>query len=515
MRKIILIVILAIGVQMLHAFETEFPILKGEKWWGVYVGNSTIQPFITPINVKTNSSSLDGTYLAPMLVSSEGRYVWSGSPIHISIGADAITVNCETEKIEVHKAGKTLREAYLVCCHRNFPPKEGGKQLPLELFTKPVYETELEFGYTHTQDDILNYARQIAQEGFPAGTIVLSEGWSKNNGSFDFDREYYPDPRAMVEQLHQLGFKLMLTVTPLVGASGRGYLDNVAQNMLIRDQNGENIVVKNDGGYGACLDLTNPAKVIDVKRRIDELQSNFLVDGFRFDARAVLHVPEKMAMTERFMAGWVSLGGQIELCEFLPGSSRQVEPQVYDIRCAVSGKKTDLGEYLNDVVVAGLSGFQYLHPLVERRDAQRLFADQMLMVRTMQLAMMMPVASVDFAPWRVKDPNFVSTIKQLMSFRSELAPYIEKCVRDAEKTGEPLVRHMEYHFPRSGFADCNDQFMLGDKYLFAPVLDNSPKRTVRLPRGVWVDSAGKRFKGPVVISVDVSSGRMPYFEHGN
>lgn len=36
------------------------------------------------------------------------------------------------------------------------------------------------------------------------------------------------------------------------------------------------------------------------------------------------------------------------------------------------------------------------------------------------------------------------------------------------KTGEPIIRHMEYAFPHQGFVDCRDQFMLGDKYLVAP-----------------------------------------------
>lgn len=40
-----------------------------------------------------------------------------------------------------------------------------------------------------------------------------------------------------------------------------------------------------------------------------------------------------------------------------------------------------------------------------------------------------------------------------------------------------------YVFPHEGFADCHDQFMLGDKYLVAPMVTKGTRRTVKLPKG--------------------------------
>lgn len=51
-----------------------------------------------------------------------------------------------------------------------------------------------------------------------------------------------------------------------------------------------------------------------------------------------------------------------------------------------------------------------------------------------------------------------------------------------QRPGEPIVRHMEYQYPHQGFIDCKDQFMLGDKYLVAPMLTSGTSRTVMLPR---------------------------------
>ena len=48
------------------------------------------------------------------------------------------------------------------------------------------------------------------------------------------------------------------------------------------------------------------------------------------------------------------------------------------------------------------------------------------------------------------------------------------------------MRHMAYSFPESGFEKINDQFMLGDNLLVAPVTKKGVKeRMVILPEGEW------------------------------
>ena len=49
---------------------------------------------------------------------------------------------------------------------------------------------------------------------------------------------------------------------------------------------------------------------------------------------------------------------------------------------------------------------------------------------------------------------------------------------------------MEYAFPHEGFLECRDQFMLGDRYLVAPMVTPGTQREVRLPRGCWRDDRG-------------------------
>jgi alpha-glucosidase (family GH31 glycosyl hydrolase) len=79
-------------------------------------------------------------------------------------------------------------------------------------------------------------------------------------------------------------------------------------------------------------------------------------------------------------------------------------------------------------------------------------------------------------------------------------------------TGEPIVRTIEYVFPNQGFGGEKGEFMLGDRYLVAPVLTKDGVKTVTLPRGRWRDDEGRVVKGPCKIVVRVALGRLPVYE---
>ena len=86
-------------------------------------------------------------------------------------------------------------------------------------------------------------------------------------------------------------------------------------------------------------------------------------------------------------------------------------------------------------------------------------------------------------------------------------------VHHASSTGEPIVRSMEYEFPGCGYEKVDGQYMLGGKYLVAPVLDEDDSKTVFLPAGKWRDDLGKVFTGPKVLELhDVPLDRLPYYE---
>ena len=64
-----------------------------------------------------------------------------------------------------------------------------------------------------TQDELLSIARKYRELQIPADNIVQDWFWWNRKGEFVFNNNY-PDPKAMVDELHQQHFHLMISVWP-------------------------------------------------------------------------------------------------------------------------------------------------------------------------------------------------------------------------------------------------------------------------------------------------------------
>ena len=124
----------------------------------------------------------------------------------------------------------------------------------------------------------------------------------------------------------------------------------------------------------------------------------------------------------------------------------------------------------------------------------------------------MPMMQFSLAPWRVLDEEKYNIIHKMSALHVEFAPKIIALAKEASKTGEPIVRALEYVFPHSGFERCFDCFMLGDDVLVAPVVKKgATEKTVRLPEGEWEDDAGVVHMGGCEVTVPAPLDRLPYF----
>ncbi|WP_405466570.1 glycoside hydrolase family 31 protein [Streptomyces jietaisiensis] len=96
--------------------------------------------------------------------------------------------------------------------------------------------------------------------------------------------------------------------------------------------------------------------------------------------------------------------------------------------------------------------------------------------------------------------------------RRRLLPYFLTLAHLARRTGAPYVRPVWWGAPEDrGLRDCEDAFLLGDCLLVAPVLEpGRDRRTVRLPRGRWYDTAtGRAYEGPGKVVVEAPLSRIP------
>ncbi|MDR1809134.1 MAG: glycoside hydrolase, partial [Prevotella sp.] len=193
---------------------TEIAPLPGEYWWGGMPAHGNRMPFVQPLNEYDMGAQNNNNQ--PLLLSSRGRYVWSDKPFRFSVSENGITVRSAYESVAVSVAGSTLRDAYLAACQRHFKPRG---TLPDSLFfTMPQYNTWIELMYDQNQPAILKYAQGIVGNNFPAGVLMIDDNWQKYYGNFEFKPEKFPNPKEMIEQLHSMGFKVMLWICPFVSA---------------------------------------------------------------------------------------------------------------------------------------------------------------------------------------------------------------------------------------------------------------------------------------------------------
>jgi hypothetical protein len=139
--------------------------------------------------------------------------------------------------------------------------------------------------------------------------------------------------------------------------------------------------------------------------------------------------------------------------------------------------------------------------------------DQELFVRYAQVATFFPMMQFSLAPWKVLSKENLQIVKNCCKIHDEISEYIKELVVKASKDCTPIMRSMQFQYPNGDYSLIKDQFMLGDKYLVAPVVTkNTFERKVVLPEGNWVDDEGNTYQGNQTITIKVPLERLPYFK---
>ena len=74
-----------------------------------------------------------------------------------------------------------------------------------------------------TQEELLNIAKEYSKRDIPLSVIVIDYFHWLYQGDWEFDPQYWPDPKGMVDELNKLGIKLMVSVWPTVEENSKNY----------------------------------------------------------------------------------------------------------------------------------------------------------------------------------------------------------------------------------------------------------------------------------------------------
>lgn len=512
-------------------------MLENEIWFGGTVDHAPKNPFDKNSKYDYNMN-MGGNQTMPLYLSTMGRYIWCEDPMIVHIENGEISLDAISE-ISLVNAGTTLKDAYMCAKNKHF--NFSGKVPPLKFFESAQYNSWMELDYNQNQADILKYAHGIVDNGYEAGVIMIDEGWHTRYGLWEWDFTKFPDPKAMIDELHSLGFKVMLWVVPLVTADGQSFSMNYFsyhsflegacgdKEYFLRNDDGKVALVEWWNGFSAILNMCKEEDREFLDKRLRHLISEYGVDGFKFDGgniqmfdnSNIVNGTQTKYTPAELNKAWNEFGERYEYHEYkdtFKGGGRAVIQRLQDRSHKWTAEEHGLGSILPSALLQGLIGHPFICPdMVGGGEwsfnyVPNFKVDSELFVRMAQLSSLFPMMQFSWAPWRVLDEKYATLCLESANLHKKIVPYIINLVKESAVSGEPIVRHMEYEFPHQGYEKVNDQFMLGSDVLVAPVLNKGQtERKVKLPKGKWLYLGESEYDGAKTVTVPSPIEILPYF----
>jgi alpha-D-xyloside xylohydrolase len=408
-----------------------------------------------------------------------------------------------------------------------------------------------------SQEELLAVAREHKRRGLPMSVIVADFFHWKALGDWSFDASEWPDPRAMVHELHQLGIKLMVSVWPIVSSFSQNYAEMAARGLFVAAERGLEFPTQfPEKGVRvpfpvALYDSTNPAARQYIWSKVKENYLDLGVDVWWLDACEPEVRPLDPANL-RFHAGpgdeVVNLYPLLHARAFHEGMLASGRPDVVSlVRSAWAGsQKYGAALWSGDIpatfdslrrqVRAGLnvaiSGIPWWTTDIggfhggDPEDPEY----RELIVRWFQYGAFCPLFRLhgDRLPRTPTGPDMTGGPNEVWSFgdeayrhicevlalRERLRPYVMEQMRRAHVEGIPPMRPLFVDYPDDpGSWAIEDEFLLGPDVLVAPIATaGERRRDVYLPPGLWHDAwTADPFQGPGTVSADAPLNRIPVF----
>lgn len=499
----------------------------GEKIWSGVIKDGENLPYAAGSRYDFYANNRENQ-IQPLLLGSQGLWVWSDEPFAFEIAADRVIVTHAKGEVKSGHAGHSLAAARKFAADKFFPP--AGRTPDELLFAKPQYNTWIELTYHQNQDDVLKYARAIVANGFPPGVLMIDDTWQEDYGVWNFHPGRFPNPKPMMDELHRLGFKVMLWVCPFVSADQARLVRELLKDkcFLMQKKNGRTTwatatdpaIIKWWNGYSALLDFSNPAAVRWFNGELDRLVRDFGVDGFKLDAGDMnFYPPEALSRQpvspNRQCELYAQFGLRFPLNEYRACWKMAGQPLAQRLHDK-NHTWEDVQKLIPQMLTEGLAGYTFSCPDMIGGGNYESFLDlkkmdQDLVVRSAQIHALMPMMQFSVAPWRVLDAEHLAAVKKAVEIRGQFTPTILELARQSARTGEPVVRSLEYAFPHQGFEEIKDEFMLGDSLLVAPLDKKGNRRQLVLPPGTWIGDDGKTLNGGATYTLEVPLERIPCF----
>ena len=402
--------------------------------------------------------------------------------------------------------------------------------------------------YSYRPDkEVLSVANTFREKDIPADVIVLDIHYMEKYKIFTWDKQDFPNPKALVKKLEDQGFKVVVIFDPGIKIEpGYSAYDSGKENdVFVKYPDGENYEGEVWAGWCNFPDFTK-TDVHDWWQEQMKVYTDIGVEGYWNDMNEI--------------ATW----GQTlpELIEFdfegNQATTRQAR-NVYGMQMAKStyeGAKKNLnGKRVFNLTRAGFSGVQRYaavwtgdnvaddeHMLLGVRLVNSLGitgiafsgydvggfagnADEKLFARWISIGAFAPffrghsmLNSKDSEPWAYGE-EVEEISRNYIKLRYKLMPYIYGAFYEASQNGIPVSRSLAIDYTHDSHIydeSYYNQYLFGSSILVAPVASKVSLTKVYLPDGEWYDLfTDTKYDGRQEIIAECPIERLPVFVKGS
>ena len=390
---------------------------------------------------------------------------------------------------------------------------------PLEIIEKytaltgrPALPPKWSFGLWLTTSFTTNYDEATVNsfiDGFEQRHIPLSVFhfdcfWMKGFEwcNFTWDKDMFPDPAGMLERFHKRGLKICVWINPYIAQKSPLFGEAMEKGYLLMKDNRR--VWQWDmwqAGMG-LVDFTNPDACSWYQSKLKALL-DVGVDCFKtdFGERVPTNVkwfdgsdPEKMHNYYTYLYNQC-------VFELLKKEKGESEAVLFARSAAPGGQKFPVhwggdstSQYISmaETLRGGLSlmdsGFGFWSHDIGgfEDDGSADLYKRWVAFGLLSSHSRLHGSSSYRVPWNY-DEEACEVLKYFTELKWKLMPYIYSLAQTAHEKGLPVMRPMHMQYPKDrNCAYLDQQYMLGDRILVAPVFSSDGKQDFYLPEGNWV-----------------------------
>ena len=204
------------GVGVQHLTQPTLPVLNQSSGGAATRGDGKIR-------IQSRVDWNDRSVLHPWQ-SLEQPISYSGNRVDSIRGVNGAAEPSSTEDSVILRVGLAAKQHIRAAAWTALGSLPLPKRPPPDvLFKRSTWTTWATSHADVTQRQVLDLATAVIDNGFIPGVLEIDDRWQSRYGDLEFDPEKFPNPKKLVDDLHDLGFLVTVWVMPFLQEGSVAY----------------------------------------------------------------------------------------------------------------------------------------------------------------------------------------------------------------------------------------------------------------------------------------------------